>query len=336
MSSTVLDVINGAYYTAGVVARDFQGVEGSQLNDGLNFLNDILADKTVEIDMIPYYSQYDSVTIPGQQTYFIPNLIELETLVFFLNSVRYQMTEIPRSLYFGTGRAENISSLPFTYHVERCFGGANIYLYFLPETSYAIQAWGLFRLAEVNINQDLSSKLATAALGQVTVTSGGTLTPGQLVINGVDLTGTYATAQLLTNAINAVPSVVASLISNQLTLNSNLPIALSTSGIGTVTNTVTFQNFSTLMGPINETFLSIALDRFYISYLKYALAVRICTEFAITIPMGVNEQLTKYENMISKRSQQLDLRNTCISTLGSNSTLSYAQINLSPGWVAAG
>lgn len=232
MSYTVTQLINAAYYTSGVVAREFQTVSGTQLNDGLGFLNDLLTDKTVEDDMIPYYSEYNFTAVQGQEEYFIPNLILTDTLVFFIDGVRYQMSQIPRRQYFGTSRADNIQTLPFTWHIERCFGGANLFLYFLPNTTYAMQLWGLFRLTEVDINQNLS----------------------------------------------------------------------------------------------------LTLDRFYISYLKYALTVRICVEFNYEIPPGVSMQLKKYEQWISKRSQQLDLRSSKISTLGQSNSINYAQINLGLGW----
>ncbi len=333
MSYTVIELINGAYYTSGVVSRDFQTVQGSQVNDGLMFLNDILADKTVENDMLPYYTNYTFNAVQGQERYFVPNLIEIETLVFYINTVRYQMTEIQRRMYFGTSRANNIQSLPYNWHVERCFGGANLFLYFVPNTNYPMEVWGQFRLSEVSINQDLSSQLTTVNLGAPVVTGAGTLGIGQLVVNGIDLAGAYANAQSLATAItNNVANVSASINSNQFTLTSAHNIVIATTGVGVAANTVTFANFSTLNGALNQTYFPMALDRFYINYLKYALAVRICNEFDYKIPDGVRVQLLKYEQMISKRSQQIDLTNEKISTLQSNSTINYAQINLGRGW----
>ena len=236
MSYTALEVITGAYYTSGIVARDFQTVDGSQVNDGLNVLNDILEFKAVEFDMVPYVTQYGFNTIPNQETYFIPNLIQISTMSFFLAQVRYAMLQVPRDEYWGCSRANNISSLPFTYNVERAYvngvSGANVSMYFFPNQVYLMQIEGIFGLTQCDLYQDLS----------------------------------------------------------------------------------------------------LVYDRFYITYLKYSLAKRLCVEYNYDVPAGVAGLLSDYENTISKRSQQLDLRNTCISTLSSNSALSYAQINLSPGW----
>lgn len=232
MAYTVTKLITNAYYISGIVGREFQTVQGYQLNDGLDMLNDILSDKTVENDMIPYYSKYDFSLSPGVEEYFIPNLIEIETFVFFIDTVRYSTMNINRKRYFGASRADNIDSLPFTWHLERCFGGANLFLYFKPQTNYAAQLWGQFRLNEVTLNQDLS----------------------------------------------------------------------------------------------------LTLDRFYINYLKYALSVRLCSEFDFMVPAGASKQLLQYEQMISKRSSPLDLTMTKVSTFTDNNSLNYAQINFGRGW----
>lgn len=235
MAYTVTKLINDAYYASGIVSREFETVSGSQLQDGLDFLNDVLTDKAIEKDMIPYYQKYVFNAVAGQETYFIPGLESLDTLVFFIDSVRYQMREVDRIQYFGSSRAENVTSLPFNWHLERTLGGANLYMYFKPNSNYPMEAWGLFRLLEVALNQDLS----------------------------------------------------------------------------------------------------LTLDRFYINYLKFALAQRLGTEFNFITPPGVNEQLTKYEMMIQARSAPMDLTMQKLSTLTNGSTLNYGQVNLGFGWTVS-
>jgi hypothetical protein len=334
---TVTKLITDAYYLSGIVAREFQQVDGTQLNDGLGMLNDILGDKVVENDMIPYFSQYDLNLTQGTGTYFIPNLIQIDTIVFFIQGIRYEMTELQRKGFFGTARADNIQSLPFTWHTERKPDGANLYLYFLPDTNYPVQIWGLFRLEEVILNQDLVSKNTTVFLGNVFVTGTGTLAPQQLVINGIDFAGVYANAAALVTAINAsAANVQAQLSVNVITLISSDMVRMSTLGVGDAANTITFTNFSTLDGPLDQSFLPMELDRFYVTYLKYALANRLCIEFNYSTPVEVERQLNKYELMISKRSQQLDMTLRKISTLGSPMSLNYAFINLGHGWTIGG
>lgn len=336
MSYTVIKLITEAWYTSGIVSREFETVSGTQVNDGLNFLNQILADTTIEKDVIPYYLKYTLPAVAGQEEYYIPNLEQLETLVFFINDVRYQMREIDRKIYFGASRAR-VNSLPFNWHLERCVGGAKIYLYFFPQTNYPLEAWGQFRLSQVAINQDLVSSVARVNLGVPTRTGTGTFVPGDFVVNGVDLAGTYANAQALVNYINTgvVPNVSALLVLNQMYLGnvSGGSITIATSGIADAANTITFYNFSTTAGiPLNQTFMPMVLDQFYINYLEFKLANRMCAKYNFIVPENVKTELAKYQAFISKKSAPLDLSQTKISTFANGNSISYGQVNLGLGW----
>ncbi len=444
MPYSVIQLITNAYYASGIVSREFETVSGSQVNDGLQFLNDILADKAIEKDMIPYFTKYEFFAVAGQEEYYIPNLEKLETLVFFINNVRYQMREIDRRVYFGSSRADNINSLPFNWHLERCLGGAKIYMYFFPQTNYPIEAWGIFRLTSVVLNQDLNSNQGTANLGIASVAGNaqyttanlgvynvlgtGQLAAGELVVNGIDLAGTYATITDLVNYINnsgVIPFTTAVLVGTQFTLR-NFSTSLVVDTLGTVTTDgitfsnfdttagvlettylapgtfgigglvvnnvdlageyanpqalvtyinsgaipfvsaaivgtqfilssingtnitvatsgaegnatyLTFTGFSTRNGPLNQTFLPQGLDPFYINYLKFSLADRLCTEFNFAVPPGVAKQLLQYQNWISKRSAPMDLTQTKISTFSNGNTLSYGMVNLGLGFPIAG
>lgn len=336
MIYTTIKLITDAYYASGIVSREFQTVSGAQMSVGLQTLNDVIADKAIEKDMIPYFTKYEFFAIAGQEKYFIPNLESIETLVFFINNVRYQMRPLPRKVYFGSSRAENINSLPFNWHIERCLGGANIFMYFKPQTNYPLQIWGSFRLTDVALNQNLSSSQGEANLG--VYTSGGTKTLeiGQLVVNNVDLFGTYATPQALAAYVNTgiIPNVTAQIVGAQFVLfaNQGTNINISTTGNANFINFITFSSFSTQNGPINETFLAQGLDRFYINYLKFSLADRLCTEFNFVPPPGVTRQLLQYQLWISKRSAPLDMTQTKISTFDNGNTLSWGQTNLGLGW----
>ena len=138
MAYTTLQLINNAYYESGIVSRGFETVSGQQATDGLQFLNDLIDDKTVDNGLIPYYTQLDFAAVIGQEKYFIPNLINMDTFVFFIDTVRYQTQNRGRREYFGTSRADNIQSLPGSWHLERCFGGANLYIYFKPDQNFPL------------------------------------------------------------------------------------------------------------------------------------------------------------------------------------------------------
>ena len=146
MAYPTLKLITSAYYESGIVSRKFETVSGQQANDGLFYLNDLIDDKTVDNGLIPYYLEYDFAAVQGQEKYFIPDLINADTFVFYIDTVRYQTQNRGRREYFGTSRADNIQSLPGSWHLERCFGGANLFIYFLPDQNFPLTIWGQFRL----------------------------------------------------------------------------------------------------------------------------------------------------------------------------------------------
>lgn len=338
MAYGVIKLINDAYYASGIVSREFEEVSGYQLNDGLDYLNDILADKTIEKDMLPYFLKYSFYAQAGVEKYFIPDLEQAETLVFFINSVRYQMSPTERDQYFGSSRATNITSLPFSWHLERCVGGANLYMYFLPDQNYPIELWGLFRLSQVTINQVLDANGTVANLGICTASGAGLLTANQLVINDVSVVGSFATpADVQSYIANSGlwPTIIPSIVGTQFILTdyTNVIIKVATTGGTNPANTVTFQYFPTTSYPQLDTFVPTSLDRFYINYLKFALAKRLCVEFNIVVPPGVNDQLIQYQNWISKRSAPLDLSMVKVSTMGGQNSINYAIVNLSDGWI---
>src|ERR1700693_64758 len=233
MAYTTNQLISSSYYAAGVVSREFETVSGSQVGDGLVWLNNIITEKTVNESMIPYETTYNANFVVGQEIYSIPNLIQIDTLVFFLDAVRYAMKYEKKNAYFGPSRVENIQTLPFEWYFERQFGGGNLYIYFQPDRNYPMEIHGVFRIPSVSLGQDLS----------------------------------------------------------------------------------------------------LTLDEFYTTYLHYALADRICAEYAYTTPDNVIRQLGKYEAFINKNSRLLDLRIGKTSTLQKRGTFNYGFINLGHGWV---
>lgn len=232
MSYTVSKLVTDSYYESGIVSRLFETVEGNQLTDGIGFLNETLADKTINNSMIQYYNNYNFFGVIGQEKYFIPDLILAETFVFFINSIRYHTTPVQRANYFGSSRANNINSLPWSYHIENCLGGANLYVYFSPDQNYPMEIWGQFRLGSVVLGQDLS----------------------------------------------------------------------------------------------------LTLEQYYINYLKYELAARLCAEYRFNVPPGVAAQLKKYYAWIEKQSATTDFRMQKVSTLGKGAFINYAEVNFGKGW----
>lgn len=155
MAYTVTELINRAFYLSQVVSRELEQVSGQQIADGLVWLNALLSLKSAHSRLIPYYQQYQFNAVPGQEEYFVLNLVQPETLTFNIGPVRYSTQPVSRRPYFGAGRVDNITSLPFNWHFERVLNGSNIFLYFLPDSNYPIKIWGKFGFENVELNQDL-------------------------------------------------------------------------------------------------------------------------------------------------------------------------------------
>lgn len=233
MAYTTNELISGAFYASGVVSREFETVSGQEIGDGLEWLNNIITEKVIDDGMIPYETTYSFNFVAGQEEYTIDNLIQVDTLVFFKESVRFAMQFEKRNAYFGASRVENINSLPYEWYFERQLGGAKLYVYFKPDQAYPVTIHGVFRLTEVALGQDLS----------------------------------------------------------------------------------------------------LTLDQFYTTYLRYALADRICAEYSLDTPMNVTRQLSKYESWINKKSRVLDLRMKKMSTLQRAGGYNWAFVNLGKGFV---
>ncbi len=156
MAYTALQLITRAYYLSQVVSRELQVVTGSQITDGLYLLNAILDSKGSDLREIPYYQEHIFNSVQGQELYFIPGLLSVDSLTFNIGPVRYAMNEETRTSYFAQYRIDNVQSLPFQYRIERTLDGANLYMYFVPADVYVMKMWGKFGLTEVALNTDLS------------------------------------------------------------------------------------------------------------------------------------------------------------------------------------
>lgn len=156
MAYTAQKLISTAWYISGIVSRGLETVSSEQLADGLERLNAILGMATSQMGLLPYYQEYDFTAVVGQETYYVPGLVSIETLTFNIGPVRYSILEASREQYFATGRVDNILSLPYQWHMERRFDGGDLFIYFLPQEAYPMKLWGNFQLENVDYNTDMS------------------------------------------------------------------------------------------------------------------------------------------------------------------------------------
>jgi hypothetical protein len=158
MAYTALTLLDRAWNLSGIVARNLETVSGDENTEGLFLLNELLEFMATDLNKIPYWRTYDGVFIQGQETYNITGLVAIESMTFTMNNqVRYPMSYANRDAYFGSGRVNNIQSIPFIYHYERQLNGSKVYVYYLPMDTYTFQIMGKFALTDVLINTDMST-----------------------------------------------------------------------------------------------------------------------------------------------------------------------------------
>jgi hypothetical protein len=155
MSYPAIQLINRAWNLSGIVGRNVQNSQGNQGSDGLYLLNELLEFKAIDIDLIPYFKHYSLTLNTGQEMYFIPNLVFMESMTFNIGPVRYSMQKALRQEFWGDSRVLNIESLPFQYHFERVDGGANVYVYYVPNQEFSSNITGKFGLTNVTLQTDL-------------------------------------------------------------------------------------------------------------------------------------------------------------------------------------
>jgi hypothetical protein len=151
------ELITQSYYLSGIVSRQFQTVSGDQITDGLFLLNVLLFNKVTDQNAIPYFKEYTLNAVIGQEKYFIPDLIDIQSFTFNVGTVRYSTLIRGRRAYFGSARVDDIRTLPFSWHMERTQGGSNLYLYFLPADTYPLKIWGKFGFDDVTLDTDMST-----------------------------------------------------------------------------------------------------------------------------------------------------------------------------------
>ncbi len=130
---------------------------GDQITDGLQMLNDLLNFKQIEVDLIPYYTYIQLPLVPNQEFYFLPYVAMVESATFNLDVVRYNMSPVSRRNYYGSGRVDNISSLPFSWNFIRGDGGGTFACYFKPQSAYPLKLMVKIFLVDVDLTTDLTN-----------------------------------------------------------------------------------------------------------------------------------------------------------------------------------
>jgi len=157
MSYTAQQLISRAWYLSGIVSRSLQTPTGSQISDGLEMLNSLLNFKQIETDLIPYYTYIEMPLVAGQEFYFLPYVASVESATFNLDVVRYPMQPTTRRNYYGSARADNVTSLPFNWNFNRSLGGGNLAVYFKPQEDYPLKMMVKLFLVDVGLTTDMTN-----------------------------------------------------------------------------------------------------------------------------------------------------------------------------------
>lgn len=161
MSYTAQQLITRSWYLSGIIARNLQTPSGDQSTNGLMLLNSLLDFKQIETDLIPYWTYIELTLVPGQEFYFLPGVVAVESATFNIGVVRYPMDSTTRRTYYGSSRVDNIQTLPFNWNYNRALGGGFLSMYFLPQSNYPLKAMVKIALTDVSLSTDLTNITST-------------------------------------------------------------------------------------------------------------------------------------------------------------------------------
>lgn len=161
MAYLAQQLITRSWFLSGIIARNLQTPKTDQINDGLFLLNALLDFKQIETDLIPYWTYIEMPLVSGQEFYFLPNVLDVESATFNIDVVRYPMDSTTRRRYFATSRVDNISTLPFNWNFNRGQGGGTLSVYFLPQSNYPLKMMVKIFLNDVSLNTDLTNISST-------------------------------------------------------------------------------------------------------------------------------------------------------------------------------
>lgn len=153
MPYSVNKLITNAFYLSKVRSKDFQTVGGDDIAVGLDLLNEVLAETSINTRMIPYYKEKIVTAIIGQELYFIQYLVEPFSLTFNDNVIRYATSQLSRREFHSTTRIDGINAYPFDVSFERVTDGCNMYVQFLPAAPFVFKIWGKFALSLLTTGQ---------------------------------------------------------------------------------------------------------------------------------------------------------------------------------------
>lgn len=325
MSYTAYQLVTRSWFLSGIVARNLQAISGDQINDGLNMLNALLDFKQIETDLIPYWTYIAFNAVPGQEYYYMPNVAEIESMTFNISTVRYAMDSRHRSVYYGSGRVDNITTLPFDYNYNRGEGGGTLAMYFLPDQNYQLKLMTKMFLSDVTLTTDLTnafSPLASGFVAAIQVTNGGsgyTQIPTISISNSSSGDNATAYATVSNGVVTAI-----NIVHSGSAYTTTPTVIITGNGVGATANAQVS----------NYTFLqtgNAGYDTSYIEYIRYALGQYMCSEYGVLF----NPESEKILNRMKRKLMYMsppDLSGIKSSILAEGTAINYGDVNLGRGF----
>ena len=325
MAYTAQTLITRSWYLSGIVARNLQVVTGDQITDGLMLLNALLDFKQIETDLIPYWSYIEFPLVPGQEYYFLPNVVAVESSTFNIDVVRYPMQSVTRANYFGSPRVDNIVTLPFSWNFNRGENGGTFSTYFLPQSNYPLKLMVKLFLNDVTLQQDLTNVFASLSSGfvsSITITNPGL---GFTSIPTVTISGNNG-ATAFANISNGKLSSIN--VTNAGSGYTQAPTVTISGGGGSGALAQANLSSYNFLNTQNAGF-----DSSYIEYLRYALARLMCSEYGILFNPESEKVFQQYTRKLMYLSPP-DLSIQKITILNDYpGALNWGFVNIGRGWV---
>lgn len=207
----VRELVTEAFYLSGKLGADFETMTGQMASRGLKLLNYVLADRNSDGRFLPYYDILDIPAVVGQEEYFVPNLVQLETFTVTRQDVRDPMQWVSRDVYFGSGRVNHINSLPYEYHSDRIIdpdtnvAGTKIWVYWEPsQTDYTFQVNGRFSLGIVTLDTVISNSLELFFIDYLVYKTASRICQFYDLVFGSDRTQTLMNLEERVNDVNPI------------------------------------------------------------------------------------------------------------------------------------
>lgn len=161
-----LTFVRQAYSSIGIINQN-DDLTDSEYQDGLDYLNQILAKDQANGNCIPYFVKYVLNTVAGQTDYVIAQsdsadveanpLVDLEMAQLIYNNAQINLNVKNRSEFYTTSRSLNALGQPCELLLTKNVNSSTISFYPVPSSSWAVWIRGKAVLSNITANTAMSN-----------------------------------------------------------------------------------------------------------------------------------------------------------------------------------